>query len=81
MGCAIGSVVPVTSARGEAADGVDCGGLLRLLFAQRWQDAGQAAGQHALAGAGHPQPKMSFFAPQTLHHWLTSHLHLLALLT
>lgn len=49
---AIGSVVPVTGARGEAADGVDGGGLLRLLLAERRQNAGQAAGQHALAGAG-----------------------------
>lgn len=52
MGRAIGSVVPVTGARGETSDGVDGGGLLRLLLAQRWQNAGQTAGQHALAGAG-----------------------------
>ncbi|MNP05365.1 hypothetical protein D3C76_973140 [compost metagenome] len=44
--------MPVASAGGEAADGVDGGGLLRLLFAQRRQYAGQAARQHALAGAG-----------------------------
>lgn len=31
---------------------MDGSGLLRLLFAKGWQDAGQAAGQHALAGAG-----------------------------
>lgn len=54
MGRAVGPVVPVTGARGEAADGVDGGGLLRLLFAQWRQDAGQSAGQHALAGAGYP---------------------------
>ena len=50
--CAIGPGMPMTGARGEAADGVDGGGLLRLLFAQWRQDAGQSAGQHALAGAG-----------------------------
>ena len=52
MGRAIGPVMPVTGAGGEAADGVDGGGLLRLLFAQRRQYAGQAARQHALAGTG-----------------------------
>jgi hypothetical protein len=52
VGCAIGSVVPASGARSEAADGVDGGGLLRLLFAKGRQNAGQSAGQHALAGAG-----------------------------
>lgn len=52
MGRAIRPVVPVAGAGGEAADGVDGGGLLRLLFAERRQNAGQTAGQHALAGAG-----------------------------
>ncbi len=52
VGRSIGPVVPVAGARGEAADGVDGGGLLRLLLAQWRQNAGQAAGQHALAGTG-----------------------------
>lgn len=52
MGRAIGSVMPVAGTRGQAADRVDGGGLLRLLLAQGGQNAGQTARQHALAGAG-----------------------------
>ena len=52
MGRAIGPVVPVADPGSESADGVDGGGLLRLLLAQWRQYAGQAARQHALAGAG-----------------------------
>lgn len=55
-------LLPVVEIEPTGADRGDGGGLQRLLFRHRRQDAGQTACQHGLAGAGWPDHQQAVAA-------------------